>query len=177
MANVPLKTIKFPGLPDTYVVESGDPSLGITGATPGQIPVVKSVDENGNPTEWETTATPVTSVNGKTGAVELNASDVGAVSKDDITQQLGTSADKVPSEKAVADAIANAGGGGGDKSFTFTQATAEKKWEIAHNMGKYPSVTVADSAGSEVVGEVQYVDSNNVILLFASPFSGVAYLN
>lgn len=32
MANVPLKTIKFPGLPDTYVVESGDPSLGITGA-------------------------------------------------------------------------------------------------------------------------------------------------
>lgn len=68
-------------------------------------------------------------------------------------------------------------GGGGDKSFTFTQATAEKKWEIAHNMGKYPSVTVADSAGSEVVGEVQYVDSNNVILLFASPFSGVAYLN
>ena len=44
-------------------------------------------------------------------------------------------------------------------------------------MGKYPSVTVADSAGSEVVGEVQYVDSNNVILLFASPFSGVAYLN
>lgn len=55
MANVPLKTIKFPGLPDTYVVESGDPSLGITGATPGQIPVVKSVDENGNPTEWETT--------------------------------------------------------------------------------------------------------------------------
>lgn len=90
MANVPLKTIKFPGLPDTYVVESGDPSLGITGATPGQIPVVKSVDENGNPTEWETTATPVTSVNGKTGAVELNASDVGAVSKDDITQRLGT---------------------------------------------------------------------------------------
>ena len=67
--------------------------------------------------------------------------------------------------------------GAGDKSFTFTQATAERKWEIAHNMGKYPSVTVADSAGSEVVGEVQYVDSNNVILLFASPFSGVAYLN
>ena len=65
MANVPLKTIKFPGLPDTYVVESGDPSLGITGATPGQIPVVKSVDENGNPTGWETTAAPVTAETGK----------------------------------------------------------------------------------------------------------------
>lgn len=146
MANVPLKTIKFPGLPDTYVVESGDPSLGITGATPGQIPVVKSVDENGNPTEWETTATPVTSVNGKTGAVELNASDVGAVSKDDITQQLGTSADKVPSEKAVADAIENAGGGDMlkatyDPDGTVAEAGGISKF-VSENGGKIDTISV-----------------------------------
>ncbi len=146
MANIPLKTIKFPGLPDTYVVESGDPSLGITGATPGQIPVVKSVDENGNPTEWETTATPVTSVNGKTGAVELNASDVGAVSKDDITQQLGTSADKVPSEKAVADAIANAGGGDMlkatyDPDGTVAEAGGISKF-VSENGGKIDTISV-----------------------------------
>lgn len=146
MANVPLKTIKFPGLPDTYVVESGDLSLGITGATPGQIPVVKSVDENGNPTEWETTATPVTSVNGKTGAVELNASDVGAVSKDDITQRLGTSADKVPSEKAVADAIANAGGGDMlkatyDPDGTVAEAGGISKF-VSENGGKIDTISV-----------------------------------
>ena len=146
MANVPLKTIKFPGLPDTYVVESGDPSLGITGATPGQIPVVKSVDENGNPTEWETTATPVTSINGKTGAVELNASDVGAVSKNDITQQLGTSADKVPSEKAVADAIANAGGGDMlqatyDPDGTVAEAGGISKF-VSENGGKIDTISV-----------------------------------
>lgn len=146
MANVPLKTIKFPGLPDTYVVESGDPSLGITGATPGQIPVVKSVDENGNPTEWETTAAPVTSVNGKTGAVELNASDVGAVSKDDITQQLGTSEDKVPSEKAVADAIANAGGGDMlkatyDPDGTVAEAGGISKF-VSENGGKIDTISV-----------------------------------
>lgn len=146
MANVPLKTIKFPGLPDTYVVEGGDPSLGITGATPGQIPVVKSVDENGNPTEWETTAAPVTSVNGKTGAVELNASDVGAVSKDDITQQLGTSEDKVPSEKAVADAIANAGGGDMlkatyDPDGTVAEAGGISKF-VSENGGKIDTISV-----------------------------------
>lgn len=146
MANVPLKTIKFPGLPDTYVVESGDPSLGITGATPGQIPVVKSVDENGNPTEWETTATPVTSINGKTGAVELNASDVGAVSKNDITQQLGTSADKVPSEKAVTDAIANAGGGDMlkatyDPDGTVAEAGGISKF-VSENGGKIDTISV-----------------------------------
>lgn len=146
MANVPLKTIKFPGLPDTYVVESGDPSLGITGATPGQIPVVKSVDENGNPTEWETTATPVTSINGKTGAVELNASDVGAVSKNDITQQLGTSEDKVPSEKAVTDAIANAGGGymlkaTYDPDGTVAEVGGISKF-VSENGGKIDTISV-----------------------------------
>lgn len=146
MANVPLKTIKFPGLPDTYVVESGDPSLGITGATPGQIPVVKSVDENGNPTEWETTATPVTSINGKTGAVELNASDVGAVSKNDITQQLGTSEDKVPSEKAVTDAIANAGGGDMlkatyDPDGTVAEVGGISKF-VSENGGKIDTISV-----------------------------------
>lgn len=54
---------------------------------------------------------PVTSVNSKTGAVTLGASDVGAVSTDDVTQTLGVSTTKVPSEKAVSDAIGVAGGG------------------------------------------------------------------
>lgn len=59
---------------------------------------------------------PVTSVNGKTGGVNLTASDVGAVSTDNITQTLGTSTTKVPSEKAVSDAIVAAGGGSGGGS-------------------------------------------------------------
>ena len=58
----------------------------------------------------------VTSVNGQTGGVNLTASDVGAVSTDNITQTLGTSTTKVPSEKAVSDAIVAAGGGSGGGS-------------------------------------------------------------
>lgn len=54
---------------------------------------------------------PVTSVNTKTGAVVLGASDVGAVSIADVTQTLGSSTTKVPSEKAVADALSGAGAG------------------------------------------------------------------
>ena len=54
---------------------------------------------------------PVSSVNNKTGAVSLDASDVGAVSTSDITQTLGTSTTKVPSEKAVSDALSSAGAG------------------------------------------------------------------
>jgi len=54
---------------------------------------------------------PVTSVNSKTGTVVLGASDVGAVATSDVTQTLGTSTTKVPSEKAVADALSGAGAG------------------------------------------------------------------
>ncbi len=54
---------------------------------------------------------PVTSINNKTGVVTLGASDVGAVSTSDITTTLGTSATKVPSEKAVSDALSAAGSG------------------------------------------------------------------
>ncbi len=54
---------------------------------------------------------PVTSVNTKTGAVVLGASDVGAVATSDVTQTLGSSTTKVPSEKAVADALSGAGAG------------------------------------------------------------------
>lgn len=54
---------------------------------------------------------PVTSVNTKTGAVVLSASDVGAVAISDVTQTLGSSTTKVPSEKAVADALSGAGAG------------------------------------------------------------------
>lgn len=56
-------------------------------------------------------AAPVQSVNGKSGAVALNASDVGAVSTADISQTIGQSATKVPSEKAVSDALAAGGHG------------------------------------------------------------------
>ncbi len=65
----------------------------------------------GDKTITPLTSAPVTSVNSKTGAVVLGASDVGAISTDNISQTLGTSTTKVPSEKAVSDALSSAGAG------------------------------------------------------------------
>lgn len=65
----------------------------------------------GNQTITPLTSAPVTSVNSKTGAVVLGASDVGAISTSNISQTLGTSTTKVPSEKAVFDALSAAGAG------------------------------------------------------------------
>ena len=63
--------------------------LNITGATSGQIVKIKTVDSDGAPTEWESMDIPsgsglsgVESVNGKTGAVVLKASDIINTSTD-----------------------------------------------------------------------------------------------
>lgn len=57
-----------------------------------------------------------------------------------------------------------------------TQASASATWTITHLLGGRPSVTVVDSAGTVVVGEIRY-DSNTVVtVLFTAPFSGYAYL-
>lgn len=65
----------------------------------------------------------------------------------------------------------------GDLHFTFTQPSSLAQWTIQHNLGKNPSVSVVDSAGTLVVGDVSYTDDNNLTITFISAFSGKAYLN
>lgn len=64
-----------------------------------------------------------------------------------------------------------------DKHYTHEQAIASSVWNINHNLGKYPSVTVVDSAGDMVICGVNYIDENNVKLEFTAEFGGKAYLN
>ena len=64
-----------------------------------------------------------------------------------------------------------------DKNFVYAQATSSDIWEITHNLNKYPAVTVVDSGGSVVIGEIVYIDKNNVRITFTSAFSGKAYFN
>ena len=65
----------------------------------------------------------------------------------------------------------------GDSSFAYTQAVAEDTWNIQHNMGKFPSITVIDTANTVVTGQYTYIDNNNVTLTFSAAFAGKAYLN
>ena len=65
----------------------------------------------------------------------------------------------------------------GDKNFVFTQGTPAATWTITHNLGKFPSVSVVDSANTQVYGNVDYINDNSLTLTFTSAFSGKAYLN
>ena len=57
-----------------------------------------------------------------------------------------------------------------------TQSAASSTWSITHALGGRPSVTVVDSSGTVVIGEVAYNSDTSVTILFSSAFSGFAYL-
>ena len=46
-----------------------------------------------------------------------------------------------------------------------------------HNLNKFPAVSVIDSAGNEVIGDIIYDDENQVTLKFEGGFKGTATLN
>ena len=51
------------------------------------------------------------------------------------------------------------------------------EWSVTHNMNKYPSVTIVDSAGSIVEGAVDYINLSSCKITFCGAFSGKAYFN
>lgn len=65
----------------------------------------------------------------------------------------------------------------GDKHFVFTKSTPDNVWEITHDLDKYPSVTIVDSAGSVVIGDITYTSKSALTVTFSAAFSGKAYLN
>tara|TARA_R110002126_G_scaffold206843_1_gene353932 strand:- start:191 stop:631 length:441 start_codon:yes stop_codon:yes gene_type:complete len=65
----------------------------------------------------------------------------------------------------------------GDLNFIHNQGVASASWSITHNLNKFPSITVIDSANRVVVGAVEYININSLTITFTASFSGKAYLN
>ena len=99
---------------------------------------------------------------------------------DDVTNEqyhLGVSDGKLYYEKG---AIAVDGGFtalSSDKNYVHNQTAASALWTVTHNLGKYCSVTVVDSGGNIIVGNVEYVSINKLLIRFSSAVSGKAYCN
>jgi hypothetical protein len=69
------------------------------------------------------------------------------------------------------------GGGGAGGTYVHTQSSLAAVWTVTHNLNAWPSVTVVDSGGSEVIPTLQYTDANTLVLTFGAATSGKAYLN
>lgn len=62
-------------------------------------------------------------------------------------------------------------------SFTYEQTFAASIWNIVHNLGRIPSVTLIDTYGDEFSGDIRYVDNNTVRVTLIAATAGKAVLN
>lgn len=62
-------------------------------------------------------------------------------------------------------------------AYVHTQTSPDSTWVIEHGLGWHPNITVIDSAGTNVEGDIEYVSENSVTLRFSAGFSGTAYLS
>lgn len=67
--------------------------------------------------------------------------------------------------------------GSGDLHLPFSQDVPSDTWVIPHELSKYPSVTVVNSAGDETFGDVHFDSIAQVTVRFSGDTSGKAYLN
>ena len=59
-----------------------------------------------------------------------------------------------------------------DANFVFTQGIPSATWNITHNLGKFPSVSVADTANQLMYGDTEYINENSLTITFSAPFRG-----
>jgi hypothetical protein len=62
-------------------------------------------------------------------------------------------------------------------SYTHNQIAASSLWTIVHNLNFYPQLTVFDSGGSMVEGEVTHTSTEALTISFSSQISGTAQLS
>ena len=62
-------------------------------------------------------------------------------------------------------------------SYHYIQSVVIPVWTILHNLNKFPTIIAIDESGSEIVGDVQFIDLNSVSITFNPPTSGQAYLS
>ena|SRR5690606_6098032 len=65
----------------------------------------------------------------------------------------------------------------GDKYFIYEKTTPSTIWLIDHPLNKKVSVTVTDSAGTVIEGQITLNTGTQVEIKFNAPFWGYAYLN
>ena len=76
--------------------------------------------------------------------------------------------DCLVTEKAVARAV---------NTYVHDQATASDTWVVEHNLSRYPSVVVVDSAGTQFIVQVEYNSKDKITIYMNGSTTGKAYLN
>jgi hypothetical protein len=62
-------------------------------------------------------------------------------------------------------------------NYRHVQVSPATDWDVVHNLGFRPSVSVEDSAGTVVEGDVIHVDANHLTISFSVALGGYANLS
>lgn len=80
-----------------------------------------------------------------------------------------------PGPAGPAGAPGEPGPAGGAAEFLIP--TPQAVWTLEHDLPFRPNVTVIDSAGTAVIGDVAYPDPQTVVITFGGAFAGTAFLS
>ncbi len=61
--------------------------------------------------------------------------------------------------------------------YIHTQNTPSVVWSVSHNLNRYVSVTVVDSAKNPIYADIVYNDLNNCTITLSAATSGFVYCN
>ena len=64
-----------------------------------------------------------------------------------------------------------------DKNYVYEQLNPTNSWTINHGLNKRPSITIIDLNDNVVYGDIQYINDNQVTLIFSKPFTGKVIFN
>jgi hypothetical protein len=73
--------------------------------------------------------------------------------------------------------VAMAPGAGVVSNYHHVQVTPATSWVVSHGLGFRPNVSIVDSTGREIIGEIDYTSATVVTLSFTAAVSGDAYLS
>lgn len=63
-------------------------------------------------------------------------------------------------------------------TYTHNQISPSSVWDITHNLNRYPSsITIVDSAGNVVWGDIKHVSVNELTISFTASFAGSVYMS
>ena len=64
-----------------------------------------------------------------------------------------------------------------DKNYIHEQTTSATQWIVIHNLNKFPAVTIINSGQKEIIGEIQYLDLNTLVVAFDYSLTGKVICN
>jgi hypothetical protein len=62
----------------------------------------------------------------------------------------------------------------GGSQYTHTQSSAASTWNVNHNLGYFPHITIIMDDGTIVVADIDHLNNNSAVITFPTPYTGKA---